>query len=141
VADAARGLLAVRSRRAERGEWFERDLIVEARNGRRVRLPYRGRSELAPGGTIKEVDLGALPVTARGLIDYPVENPVVFDLVIGYEPWAIWAICCAFADQYDRILGVPRRLGGLRVGVPNDLWIERLTFYPPDRLIYPWIGS
>jgi hypothetical protein len=122
-------------------EWFERDLIVEERNGRRVRLAYMGRSEPAPGGTIKEVDLGALPVTARGLIDYAVEKPVVFDLVIGCEPWDIWAICCAFADQYDRILGAARRLGGRRVGVPSNLWIERLTYYPRERLIHPWIGS
>jgi hypothetical protein len=120
--------------------WFQGDLLIEECDGRRVRLHDGGRFELAPGGTIKEVDLGALPITARGLIDYPVEKPVVFDLVTGDEPWDIWDIYRAFADQYDRILGVPRRLGGRQVGVPNNLWIEGLTYYPPERLIHPWIG-
>jgi hypothetical protein len=102
--------------------------------------PTGGRPELAPGGAIREVALGGLPFTARGLIDYAIATPLVFDLETGYEPWNIWDICCAFADQYDRILGVPRRLGGRRVGVPTNLWIERSTYYPPERLIYMRIG-
>jgi hypothetical protein len=123
-------------------EWFHGDLLIEEeRNGRRVRLPDGGRPELAPGGAIKEVALGGLPKMARGLIDYAVETPVVFDIETGYEPWAIWDICCAFADQYHRILGDRRNLAGRRVGVPEDFWIERLTYYPPERLIHPWIGS
>jgi hypothetical protein len=122
-------------------EWFQGDLLIEERDGRRARLSDGGRPELAPGGAIRELALGELPFTARGLVDNQVENPVVFDLETGYEPWDIWDICCAFADQFHRILGAPRSLGGRRVGVPTNLWIERLTYYPRERLIYPYIGS
>jgi hypothetical protein len=68
---------------------------------------------------------------ARGLIDFPIKSPVVFDLVTGHAPWDIWDICCLFADQYNRIFG----------GISTDLWIERLTYYPAERLIHPWIGT
>jgi hypothetical protein len=122
-------------------EWFQGDLLIEESDVGRVRLPDGGRPQLATGSAIREVDLGGLPVMTRGLIDYAVESPVVFELETGHEPWNIWDICCNFADQYHRILGAPRRLGGRRVGVPSNLWIERLTYYPAERLIYPWIGS
>jgi hypothetical protein len=81
-----------------------------------------------------------LPQTVRGLIAYPLEVPVLFPIEVGPEPWSVWDICCAFADQYMRIYEHADRYGVWGHGL-TDLWIEGLTYYPQHQLIDAAIGS
>jgi hypothetical protein len=89
---------------------------------------------------VRELELKDLPVTVRGLIDYPIASPVLFTIETGSPPWSLWDICCAFADQYDRIYENPERYGVWGHDI-TDLWIERLDYYPEERLIHGFIGS
>jgi hypothetical protein len=47
--------------------------------------------------------LGPLPKSVRGLIDYPLAIPVLFDIETGDEPWDVWEIFYTFVDQYVKI--------------------------------------
>jgi hypothetical protein len=89
---------------------------------------------------VRELELSDLPVTVRGLIDYPIKSPVLFTIETGSSPWSLWDICCAFADQYDKIYEHPERYGIWGHDL-TDLWIERLVYYPEERLIHPFVGS
>ncbi len=89
---------------------------------------------------VGELQLAELPVTVRGLIDYPIGSPVLFTIETGSSPWSLWDICCAFADHYDRIYEHPERYGIWGHDI-TDLWIERLEYYPELRLIHPFVGS
>jgi hypothetical protein len=81
-----------------------------------------------------------LPTTVRGLIDYPLECPCLFTIEVGKEPWSVWDICGAFAEQYARIYERPETYGVWGHDL-SDLWIERLLYFPEKRLIYPHVGS
>jgi hypothetical protein len=87
-----------------------------------------------------EPDEIELPETARGLIDYPLGGPLLFPVETGTAPWDVWEVCCAFADQYQRVYQEARRYGVWGHDL-TDLWIERLFYYPSKRLLYPFIGS
>ena len=76
----------------------------------------------------------------RGLIDYPLERPCLFTINVGEEPWSVWDVCCAFAEQYARIYEQPERYGVWGHDL-SDLWIERLLYFPEKKLIYPHMGS
>lgn len=117
---------------------FEGPIEVERVNGRAFRLPAGGLQERR--GTIEEIDLEGLPTTVRGLIDYPIGSPVLFPIETGEAPWSLWDICCAIADQYDRMYEDAGRYGIWGHDI-TDLWIESLLYYPGERLIYPQIGS
>lgn len=81
-----------------------------------------------------------LPEKVRGLIDYPLEVPVLFPIEVGPEPWSLWRICCAFAEQYVRIYNHPDRYGVWGHDMA-DLSITGLTYYPDHLLIYPGMSS
>jgi hypothetical protein len=81
-----------------------------------------------------------MPETVRGLIDYPLDKPVLFSIEVGKPPWYLWDILTAFADEYVRIYQQPARYGVWGHDL-SDLWIERLFYYPERRLIYPFVGS
>jgi hypothetical protein len=81
-----------------------------------------------------------LPKTVRGLIDYPLEVPVLFTIEAGEEPWSLWDICCAYADQYVKIYEHPDRYGIWGHDLA-DLVIEGLIYYPQHQLVYAEIGS
>jgi hypothetical protein len=100
---------------------------------------FGGRWTKGKGGWIRFKPKG-LPEKVRGLIDYPLEVPVLFPIEVGKEPWSLWRICCAFAEQYVRIYEHPDRYGVWGHDLA-DLWIERLAYYPKHRLIWPTIGS
>jgi hypothetical protein len=106
--------------------------------GRMVAGTYGGKW-VSSGGWTKYKPEG-LPETVRGLITYPLAAPVVFPINVGKEPWLIWDICCAFAEQYARIYEHPRRHGvwGHDIG---DLWLEGLIYFPKEKLIHAYIGS
>lgn len=89
---------------------------------------------------LKELVDRPLAVSVRGLIDYPTEIPVLFTIETGEEPWNVWEICCAFAEQYRTIYEAAGAYGVWGHDL-TDLWIERLFYYPTERLIYPLIGS
>jgi hypothetical protein len=103
------------------------------------RLTEQQAGEIRTGDAI-QVEKEGLPATVRGLIDYPLERPYLFTINVGEEPWSLWNICCAFADQYARVYEQPEKYG---VGGHDltDLWIERLLYFPEKQLIYPHIGS
>jgi hypothetical protein len=82
----------------------------------------------------------AMPETVRGLIDYPLEKPVLFAIEVGKTPWFLWDILSAFADQYALIYQEAQRFGVWGHDL-SDLWIERLFYYPERALIYPYVGS
>jgi hypothetical protein len=82
----------------------------------------------------------AMPETVRGLIDYPLEKPVLFPIEVGKPPWYLWDVLSAFADQYALIYQQPERFGVWGHDL-SDLWIERLFYYPERHLIYPFVGS
>jgi hypothetical protein len=81
-----------------------------------------------------------LPERVRGLIDYPLEVPALFPIEVGKEPWSLWRICCAFADQYVRIYEHPDRYGVWGHDLA-DLCIESLDYYPNHQLIFPRMSS
>jgi hypothetical protein len=112
-----------------------RTIII--RKGKRLTEEQAG--EIRAGDSIQMENEG-LPKKVRGLIDYPLERPCLFTIDVGKEPWSLWAICCAFADQYVRIYEQPEKYG-LWGHDLTDLWIERLLYYPEKKLIYPHVGS
>jgi hypothetical protein len=83
---------------------------------------------------------GDLPETTRGLIDYPLKNPVLFTIDLGSNDWELWDVFCAFADQYALIYEQPQRYG-VRDHDFSDLWLELLYYYPDRNVIYPFVGS
>lgn len=115
---------------------FGGQTLIE-RNGQRLTEEQAG--EAKAGDSIRFEKEG-LPVTARGLIDYPLGIPVLFTIEVGEEPWSLWDICCAFADQYAKIYETPERYGVWGHDI-TDLWIENLIYFPEQRLIYPLMGS
>jgi hypothetical protein len=80
------------------------------------------------------------PKVARGLIDYPLQRPVVFSIDLKSEMWYLWDILSAFSDQYARIYEDSERFGVWGHDL-DDLWIERLCYYPQKQVIYPFVGS
>jgi hypothetical protein len=110
--------------------------IVE-RDGRRLSTEQAGELR---GGDRLHFEKEGLPLSVHGLIDYPVQVPVLFTIETGQEPWSVWQICCAFADQYAVIYEHPQRYG-LWGHDLSDLVLERLLFFPEKRLIYPHVGS
>ncbi len=110
--------------------------IIE-REGKRLTQEEAG--EIQAGDRI-DFEKEGLPVAVRGLIDYPLETPVLFTIEVGEEPWSLWDICCAFADQYAKIYETPQHYGVWGHDIA-DLWIESLVYYPEQRLIYALMGS
>jgi hypothetical protein len=112
-----------------------RTIIV--RKGKRLTEEQAG--EIRAGDGI-EMEEEGLPKTARLLLDYPLERPCLFTINTGDEPWSVWDICCAIADQYARIYEQPEKFGvwGHDMG---DLWIEAILYFPEKNLIYPHMGS
>jgi len=110
--------------------------IIE-RNGQRLTGEEAGQLQ---AGDRFSFEKEGLPLTVRGLIDYPLETPVLFTIEVGEEPWSLWDICCAFADQYAKIYETPERYGVWGHDI-TDLWIEKLIYFPEQRLIYPLMGS
>ena len=123
------------ARRQIEGSFGGRTIIE--RDGQR--LTEVEAAEMKAGDSIRFEKEG-LPVSVRGLIDYPLGTPVLFNIEVGEEPWSLWDICCAFADQYARIYETPERYGVWGHDI-TDLWIENMTYYPEQRLIYPLMGS
>jgi hypothetical protein len=117
------------------GYFGGRTIIV--RKGKRLTEEQAG--EIRAGDSI-EMEEEGLPSTVRGLIDYPLERPCLFTIEVGEEPWSLWDICCAFADQYARIYEEPEKYGVWGHDM-TDLWIERLLYFPEKQLIYPHVGS
>jgi ASC-1-like (ASCH) protein len=110
---------------------------IITRKGKRLTEEKAG--EIRVGDSISFESEG-LPATVHGLIDYPLERPCLFTIEVGEEPWELWEICCAFADQYARIYEEPEKYGIWGHDM-TDLWIERLLYYPEKQLIYPHVGS
>jgi hypothetical protein len=123
------------ARKSVSGFFGGRTIII--RKGKRLTEGQAG--EMRSGDSI-EMEKEGLPTTVRVLLDYPFERPCLFTIEVGEEPWSVWDICCAIADQYARIYEEPDRYGveGHDLG---DLWIEGLCYYPEKQLIYPHIGS
>jgi hypothetical protein len=116
--------------------YFGGRTVVE-RDGQRLSPEEAG--ELRGGDRLQSEPEG-LPSRVRGLIDYPFETPVLFEIETGAEPWSVWDICCAFADQYEKLYEDPERYGAWGHDLA-DLWIERLVYFPEERLLYAEIGS
>lgn len=110
--------------------------IIE-RGGKRLTREEAG--ELRAGDRL-DFEKEGLPVSVRGLINYPLEVPVLFTIETGEEPWSVWEICCSFADQYVNIYEHPQRYGVWGHDL-RDLCLERLLYFPERKLIYPHIGS
>ncbi|HYT95583.1 MAG TPA: hypothetical protein VEL76_43085 [Gemmataceae bacterium] len=117
------------------GHFGGRTIII--RKGKRLTEEKAG--EMRSGDSL-EIEKEGLPTTVRGLIDYPLERPCLFTINVGEEPWSLWEICCAFADQYLRIYEEPDKYGVSGHDL-TDLWIEGLLYYPEKQLIYAHIGS
>jgi hypothetical protein len=100
--------------------------------------PYKiGSREIVEYINLEDVEQ---PQVVRGLVDYPVERPVLFSIEVGPKPWYLWDLLTAFSDQYARIYEDPARFQVWGHDL-DDLWIEGLSYYPEKRLIYPTIGS
>ncbi len=80
------------------------------------------------------------PAMTRGLIDDPLEKPVLFPIRLDSYGWELWDIFCAFADQYASIYEQPQRYG-VRGHDYSNLWIELLYYYPDRNVIRPYIGT
>jgi hypothetical protein len=117
------------------GYFGGRTIII--REGKRFTEEQAGK--IREGDAFQTEDEG-LPTIVRGLIDYPLERPCLFTIDVGEEPWSVWDICCAFAEQYTRIYEQPEKWGIWGHDL-TDLWIERLFYFPEKRLIYPHVGS
>ncbi len=117
------------------GYFGGRTIVI--RNGNRLSQEQAG--EICAGDALT-MEKEGLPSIVRGLINYPLKRPCVFTINIGKEPWSIWEVCCAFAEQYARIYEQPEKYGIWGHDL-TDLWIERLFYFPDKRLIYPHIGS
>lgn len=153
-AEAASLLEIVESDEAAGSDMFAREFPPFSVADRRIAGTFGGRTiierdgqqltpeeagDMQPGDSFRFESEG-LPPTVRGLIDYPLETPVLFTIEVGEEPWSLWDICCAFADQYAKIYEKPQRYGVWGHDI-TDLWIEGLTYYPEQRLIYALMGS
>jgi hypothetical protein len=121
----------------------------EAARGRRIDLAGERMGAFAVGpravvhyisGETLDGQPVELPPAVRGLIDYPLDKPVLFTIETGQEPWSLWDVWTAFADQYGRIYEQPDRYGVWGHDM-DDLWIERMFYYPDRRLVYPYVGS
>ena len=112
-----------------------RTIII--RKGQRLTQEQAGEIQAGDAITMEEE---GLPTTIRGLIDYPLERPCLFTIEVGDEPWSVWDICCAFAEQYARIYEQPEKYGIWGHDL-SDLWIEQLLYFPEKKLIYPHVGS
>jgi hypothetical protein len=100
--------------------------------------PYKvGSREIVRYVEFEEVEQ---PKVVRGLIDYPLDRPVVFSIDLKSEMWYLWDILSAFSDQYARIYEDAERFGVWGHDL-DDLWIERLFYYPQEQEIYPFVGS
>lgn len=117
------------------GYFGGRAIII--RNKQRLTKEEAGDMQAGDGIAMEKE---GLPTTVRGLIDYPLERPCLFTIAVGGEPWSVWDICCAFADQYRRIYEQPEKYGIWGHDL-SDLWIERLLYFPDKGLIYPHVGS
>jgi hypothetical protein len=117
------------------GYFGGRTIII--RKGKRLSAEQAG--EIRAGDGI-DMEPEGLPKTVRGMIDYPLERPCLFTINVGEEPWSVWDICCAFAEQYARIYEQPERYGVWGHDL-SDLWIEGLLYFSEKRLIYPHVGS
>ena len=117
------------------GYFGGRTIVI--RNGKRLTEEQAG--EIRTGDALQTEKEG-LPNSVTGLIDYPLERPCLFTINVGDEPWSVWDICCAFAEQYARIYEQPEKYGIWGHDL-SDLWIERLLYFPEKRLIYPHVGS
>jgi hypothetical protein len=117
------------------GYFGGRTIII--RRGKRLTQEQAG--ELREGDAF-DMESEGLPTTVRGLIDYPLERPCLFTINVGEEPWSVWDICYAFAEQYARIYEQPEKYGIWGHDL-SDLWIERPLYFPEKRLIYPHVGS
>jgi len=116
--------------------FFGGHTVIE-RDGKGLSTEQAG--ELQEGDRLRYESEG-LPPRVRGLIDYPVATPVLFEIETGAEPWSVWDICCAFAYEYEKIYENPLRYGVWGHDL-TDLVIERLMYSPEERLIYASIGS
>jgi hypothetical protein len=110
--------------------------IIE-RDGKRLSCEEAGEPR---GGDRYHFEKEGLPSSVRGLIDYPLQVPLLFTIETGKEPWSVWDICAAFADQYAIIYEHPQRYGVWGHDL-SDLCLERLLFFPERKLIYPHVGS
>jgi hypothetical protein len=100
--------------------------------------PYKiGSREAVRYIELEDVDQ---PKVVRGLIDYPLDRPLVFSIDLKSEMWYLWDILAAFSDEYGRIYEDAEWFGVWGHDL-DDLWIERLFYYPQKQLIYPYIGS
>jgi hypothetical protein len=100
--------------------------------------PYKiGSREIVRYIELEEVEQ---PKVVRGLIDYPLDQPVVFSIDLKSEMWYLWDILSAFSDQYARIYEDAERFGVWGHDL-DDLWIDRLVYYPQKQLIYPYLSS
>ncbi|MGL6096314.1 MAG: hypothetical protein ACRC7O_11025 [Fimbriiglobus sp.] len=120
-----------------RGSGFFGGRTVVLRDGQSLSLEDAGELQ-DDDETSTESD--GLPVTVRCLLDYPLEVPVLFTIETGNEPWDLWAICCAIADEYTRVYQTPEAYGIWGHDL-TDLVIEELLYFPEERLIFPLIGS
>jgi hypothetical protein len=111
--------------------------VIIIRDGKRLTEEQAGESR---AGDSMNIEAEGLPTTVRGLIDYPLDKPCLFTINVGEEPWSVWDICCAFAEQYVRIYEQPEKYAIWGHDL-TDLWIERLFYFPEKRLIYPHVGS
>jgi hypothetical protein len=119
---------------------FDRELAILTEDGGR-KSRWFDTTWVPAREAISEVTLGELPLTVRGLINYPLDVPLIFTIETGSDDlWSLWDICCAFAEQYDRIYEHPEHYGVWGHDL-TDLWIERLMYYPEERLIDAFIGS
>lgn len=80
----------------------------------------------------------SIPSRVRGLIDYAVAVPVVFQLDASSGDY--WAICSAYAKEYERIYADPS-VYGVRSHDLTDLVIEHLLWFESESLLYAQIGS
>jgi hypothetical protein len=120
------------------GGWFDENLVLVASGIRKERWFDTGF--IPDQCAVSEVRIDPLPDTVRGLIDYPLRVPVLFSIATGAPPWTVWDICCAFADQYERIYEHPGRYGVWGHDLA-DLWIDGLSYCPEEKLILPLISS
>lgn len=126
-----------------------RDLMdyVEMADAKKSRIDLYGDRIMGPFAlqtrkTVNYIEAKGVefPATTRGLIDYPLEKPVLFTIQLGRYGWELWDIFCAFADQYASIYEQPRRYGVWGHDF-SDLWVELLYYYPERNVIHPYIGS
>lgn len=114
--------------------YFDRDVMLQQLT------EQAAEAGISVDQKLKDLAGRPLAVSVRGLIDYPTEIPVLFTIETGEEPWNVWEICCAFAEHYRTIYESAGAYGVWGHDL-TDLWIERLFYFPTERLIYPFIGS